>query len=562
MKTNFFLLSGLLLLLCIAKSYSNENQGSQRKEQSHEGSAGTLNVVYTQEMGGIASEWANAFGKTNPGLTIHLDKFAQNVAAKENSLNLVSGQNSTADQSQWKMVIGHDVLVPVINSKNPMLAQLLRQGVSAERLAQLMKDPSNLHWGKLADGGQNTPLHFYLVDNQNSRTLLANFTRTEASAIKGIMVASDAELISAVQQDIHSLGFGNLSAIIKQGTFDLPAGVCLLPVDKNGNGRIDRFESIYESPQALVRGAWIGKYPASLRSDIFVTAASKPKEKEALAFIEWILAEGQQFLVNRGSFEMAETEIQSNLASLNMGEVSLAQSEAAHFSKLWIILTACVLVAGVMASAFARYLRKLRSAPLSTHISITPSLNENSIAAPAGIYYDKSHTWAFMEKDGKVKVGIDDFMQHVTGTLTRIKMKEKGEKVRKGEKVMTLVHEGKQLTLHSPVSGTIIEQNPLLAADSSLLNTSPYSEGWVYLIEPINWSREIQFMFRAEKYKEWLKGEFTRLKDFFTASVMKNTSVFAHVILQDGGEITDHILADLGPEIWEDFQEGFIDISR
>jgi hypothetical protein len=30
-------------------------------------------------------------------------------------------------------------------------------------------------------------------------------------------------------------------------------------------------------------------------------------------------------------------------------------------------------------------------------------------------------------------------------------------------------------------------------------------------------------------------------------------------MLQEGGELRDGILADLGPEVWEDFQTNFID---
>ncbi len=33
-------------------------------------------------------------------------------------------------------------------------------------------------------------------------------------------------------------------------------------------------------------------------------------------------------------------------------------------------------------------------------------------------------------------------------------------------------------------------------------------------------------------------------------------------ILQDGGELRDNILADQGPEVWEEFQRKFIDLSR
>jgi hypothetical protein len=38
--------------------------------------------------------------------------------------------------------------------------------------------------------------------------------------------------------------------------------------------------------------------------------------------------------------------------------------------------------------------------------------------------------------------------------------------------------------------------------------------------------------------------------------------MYAQVILQDGGELVDNTLSNLGPEVWDDFQSKFIDPSR
>jgi hypothetical protein len=95
-----------------------------------------------------------------------------------------------------------------------------------------------------------------------------------------------------------------------------------------------------------------------------------------------------------------------------------------------------------------------------------------------------------------------------------------------------------------------------------MLNSSPYNDGWVYRIEPTNWLRENQLLFMADKHKQFVKNEFTRLKDFLAVSLKEDTEKYAQVILQDGGEIIDSTLANLGPEVWEDFQSKFIDPSR
>ncbi|HET6556504.1 MAG TPA: hypothetical protein VFG54_04260, partial [Prolixibacteraceae bacterium] len=208
------------------------------------------------------------------------------------------------------------------------------------------------------------------------------------------------------------------------------------------------------------------------------------------------------------------------------------------------------------------YGRKQKWALQDNERGLVSEINTDKILAPKGLYFDKTHTWAFMEKDGNVKVGIDDFLQHITGTLTRIIMREPGEKVRKGEKILTIVRDGKQLNIYSPISGIIRQQNTLLLTDSTLINSSPFSEGWVYLVEPNNWVREIRFLFMGEKYKEWIEDEFARLKDFIAYTVRSNSMLNAQIVLQDGGELADHILADMEPEVWEDFQMKFINTSK
>jgi glycine cleavage system H lipoate-binding protein len=221
-----------------------------------------------------------------------------------------------------------------------------------------------------------------------------------------------------------------------------------------------------------------------------------------------------------------------------------------------LVVLSIVAIGILLDLAFRRISNKkgtLQDAPLA----IVPVFDEGSVIVPKGIYFDKSHTWAFMKKDGSVKIGIDDFLQHVTGTITRIEMKNSGEKIKKGDKLFTIIQKGKQLTVYSPISGTIKTQNTALISNSSLINTAPYSEGWVYMIEPANWLREIRFLSMAEKYNTWLKDEFSRLKDFFATAL--KTPEFAHVVYQDGGSMKNSILADLGPEVWEDFQTKFLD---
>jgi len=113
--------------------------------------------------------------------------------------------------------------------------------------------------------------------------------------------------------------------------------------------------------------------------------------------------------------------------------------------------------------------------------------------------------------------------------------------------------------IKTPVSGIIKESNISLLKNPGLINKSPYSEGWVYRIEPSNWAGESKLLVLWEKYRELLYDEFTRLKEFISTTV-KPEAMHARV-MQDGGELYDCILQDLGPEVWEDFQTRFLDCS-
>ena len=166
-----------------------------------------------------------------------------------------------------------------------------------------------------------------------------------------------------------------------------------------------------------------------------------------------------------------------------------------------------------------------------------------------------------MEKEGNVRIGIDDFLQHVTGTVTRVVMKNSGEKITRGEPFLTLTQNGKQLEIKSPVTGKVVTQNQELLDDASLINNEPYAAGWVYTVEPVNWFKELRAFFMGESYTEWLNGELTRLKEFFSAGCMAGSEKDVVVAMQDGGEIREGALEAFGPEVWEEFQTRFINRS-
>ena len=80
-------------------------------------------------------------------------------------------------------------------------------------------------------------------------------------------------------------------------------------------------------------------------------------------------------------------------------------------------------------------------------------------------------------------------------------------------------------------------------------------------MEPLNWLTELKAYAMGDKYSEWLKAEFSRLKDFLSSGKVAFDNVEPVQVMQEGGEIKEGVLEGFGPEVWEEFQTGFINVS-
>jgi len=101
---------------------------------------------------------------------------------------------------------------------------------------------------------------------------------------------------------------------------------------------------------------------------------------------------------------------------------------------------------------------------------------------PEGLHYTKDHEWT--KVDGEVAtVGITD---HAQGELTEfvyVQLPKKGDVLNKGD-VLAIVESVKNTAdVYAPVSGEVVDVNAPVDDDPSLINRSPYTDGWLAKIK-------------------------------------------------------------------------------
>jgi glycine cleavage system H lipoate-binding protein/ABC-type phosphate transport system substrate-binding protein len=558
----------ILFFTIMLLSYANNQISSATTVTANSSKGDSISVICSPDLLNLTLTWAREYNKVNSGVKIMVNSTGpENVDfTSKGSFGFVSNEfYSTINnkESAWKIVVGRDVIVPVINSKNPFSKEIYQKGISAAEIARLFINPEKQVWGTLLGNNQSQPVKFYLIDNESLKSDIAGFLNTNQTMIEGIKVKNGKELVKEVQKDPYAIGFCKLIDIVDFNNQLIFENIGLLPIDRNGNGEIDYSEKIYTNLNEFTRGIWIGKYPRTLFNNIYSVANAQPVNQNELAFLKWVLTDGQGFINPNGYIDLTVSERQAKIDKLIPANIEMARAENNYANLVTaLLILAILMVAGFIIVTFIRTGKFKRATVIHVNPIIRHTFNEYSVGHLNGLYFDKTHTWVFMEKDGNVTIGIDDFIQHVTGSITQLKLKNPGEKVKKGEPVLSLIQQGKQLNINAPISGIIREQNQKLIKNPSLINTSPYDDGWIYTIEPLNWLREIQFLFMTNNYRKWLKNEFSRLKDFMSIFIKPGTVEYSNVILQDGGELKDNLLSDFGPEVWEEFQNNFIDISK
>ena len=123
---------------------------------------------------------------------------------------------------------------------------------------------------------------------------------------------------------------------------------------------------------------------------------------------------------------------------------------------------------------------------------------------PSALKYTKEHEWIRVEND-LAFVGITDFAQGELGDIVFLEIETCGESLAVEEIFGTIEAVKTVSDLFMPVSGEILEVNPLLEEHPELVNSDPYGQGWLIKIS-LKDESEVNHLLSEEQYAALLEA--------------------------------------------------------
>lgn len=118
--------------------------------------------------------------------------------------------------------------------------------------------------------------------------------------------------------------------------------------------------------------------------------------------------------------------------------------------------------------------------------------------------YSNDHEWIRLDGD-HASIGITDHAQDSLGEIVFVELPKVGDVLEKSS-IFGAVESTKSVSdLYTPVAGTVTEVNASVENEPELINSSPYSEGWMIKISPTDVA-DIETLLTSEEYKNLIDG--------------------------------------------------------
>ncbi len=134
------------------------------------------------------------------------------------------------------------------------------------------------------------------------------------------------------------------------------------------------------------------------------------------------------------------------------------------------------------------------------------TVDKFTFLVPTDRLYSDAGVWVKLE-GSRARLGVSDYLQQSSGDVAFAKLKPVGTKIERDDDFADIETVKVDVSVPSPVKGTVVEINSRLAEASELINQDPYDKGWLAVIELADWESDKAQLLAPEAYLAAVKDQ-------------------------------------------------------
>ena len=306
------------LLLTSVFSACGHNTASQNEEALK----GNISISGAFAIYPLMTRWAEEFQRINPGVRFDISsggagKGMEDVLARKVDIGMVSREIASEEEAQGAhpLPIAKDAVFALVNEDNPVLDDLIAQGITSEILTKIFITGEITTWGEVVgDPAITENIQVYTrQDICGAAAIWGAFLGGTQEDMLGDGKFGDPGMVQAIQADPSGIVYNNL--IYAYGLGDVPPeGTIILPIDFNTNGQADP-EEILDTREKAADAIKAGLYPAPPSRVLYLVINGKP-DGVVRIFLDWALTDGQTYVERSGYIRLPEEQLESALQSI------------------------------------------------------------------------------------------------------------------------------------------------------------------------------------------------------------------------------------------------------
>jgi len=247
----------------------------------------------------LVQKWIDDFNKEYPDIQVIIEARASSDP-KEYDILVESYEQSDDIKKQREYVyIARYAVLPVANEKSEFAKVYRDKGLDKDLITQIFFH--DIYADKEDQKQIKAPYTVYTrLQKAGAPISFSQYYGFEQKDVKGKAIAgADEHLLKALLRDSTGVSYLPSPVIFDRNTSKVVAGISVLPVDLNGNGKVNDEEKFYEEASAVaqklesIRPKDINNLPLGY---LHLSIDKSGKNQHALTFLRWVVRNGEKDL--------------------------------------------------------------------------------------------------------------------------------------------------------------------------------------------------------------------------------------------------------------------------